>query len=312
MTWFPPRLLSTARRRTVALAIALLAGTSVGVAVAPAASAGPNCTNLEVTELCSTTTNNTGRDVGTARDFCGPDGNGGPCAGSQFGVLHPGDHTPAHQDWDAFFVPSNCVFRGNVDRAFQADVSFVIFPSANGTWQHVHNDENYQINEITCDQPVDPAVRIRSANSGLCLVARNAAGENPVVQVGCAGFVDQKWQLLGNGGDLVQIFNRNSLKCVATRGFGESPAVATTCGAQWADQLWHFEFDADWGAYRFRNVNSGLCLVVRGGAAETRAVQSTCGPWADQRWTTGLLSDPVHPGRPGGPGWTRGQGRAGG
>lgn len=291
MAWIHRTVSSGSRRRLIVVGIGLLILSSIHLAIPSSAVAGPECTKdpTGLIEWCSTTTNNTSQDVGTARNFCA--GTDGPCPGSDpdedFGVLHRGDRTPPHEDWDAFFVPAGCEFRGNIDKKLDSDVSFVIFASASrGIWHHVHNDEHYQINQITCSPSVDPAVRIVNTNSQLCMVARNTPGENAVIQYPCAYFADQRWQLLDNGNNVFQIVNRTSSKCVATRGTGESHAVATTCGVQWADQLWRREFDPAWNAYRFRNLNSQLCLVARGTSAETRLLQSTCGNWADQLWTT--------------------------
>ncbi|MDX8148109.1 RICIN domain-containing protein [Lentzea sp. BCCO 10_0061] len=36
--------------------------------------------------------------------------------------------------------------------------------------------------------------------------------------------------------------------------------------------------------YRIRNLNSGKCLLVRGGADNTQVVQNTCLDFADQKW----------------------------
>jgi hypothetical protein len=130
--------------------------------------------------------------------------------------------------------------------------------------------------------------RLQKINTSLCLVARNTPGENPVQQVPCAGYADQYWSLANMGYDsddniLYQIANSNSWKCLAARGTGESRALVTSCNSQWRDQLWTTEYVEDFGGgWRFRNVNSKLCLVVRTGNPEAVAVQSTCGNWSDQ------------------------------
>lgn len=280
------------RRAARILASGVLAG--VAVVTAGHAHAGEQCTRdpTGTIELCSRTTNQTNGSVDVAKNWCGDDRNGGPCSGSDnFAVLNPGSTTPDHQDWDAFFVPRNCSYSGTIDRRLQTDIPFFVGESFDGIWIHVHDDERYVIQQITChDPPPQKLGRIKVLSSNMCLVARAGWGERPVVQVPCAGFSDQVWiiQYLagGNGPEgLAQIKNRDRDLCLVTRGQGESLAVVSTCSVAWPDQIWNIVRDPGTGYYQFVNQNSNLCLVVRTSTSETQAVQSTCGrQWADQLW----------------------------
>ncbi|WP_370961589.1 RICIN domain-containing protein [Amycolatopsis sp. cg9] len=294
MTWFHLGSAAPARRWVSASVLAMTAWASIGLAVSSPAAALPNpdCTEIPgpVEDLCSVTLNKTDQQIGVTRNFCGPDDAGGPCPNADpdrdFKVLGRGERTPANEDWDAFFVPPGCVFSGNIDiRLTNIDRDFTIPGGPDGFWVRVPRTAIYEIEQTACAHLTDHVVRLRNQNSGLCLLARNTPGENAVVQYPCGAYADQRWQMPGNGVDLVQLRNLESQKCVATRGTGESPGIATTCASRWVDQIWRREPDPSTGNYRLRNLNSGLCLVVRGTAAETRALQSTCGTWPDQLWT---------------------------
>jgi Ricin-type beta-trefoil lectin domain len=73
--------------------------------------------------------------------------------------------------------------------------------------------------------------------------------------------------------------------CIAARGVGESPVIATTCahGAEWPDQIWSLHADPNHPFTQIRNNNSGNCLAARG-TRESQAVATTCGAWLDQYW----------------------------
>ncbi|ANN17177.1 hypothetical protein SD37_17035 [Amycolatopsis orientalis] len=295
MTWFHHSSASPARRWVIAAVLAMTAWASIGLAAPSAATASaaadPECSPVPgpIEDLCSATKNKTDKDITVARKFCGDDDAGGPCSYSDpeldFKVLGSGARTPFDEDWDAFFVPPGCVFSGNIDiRLGPVDRDFRVAADKDGFWFHVPRTAIYEIEQMACAHLNDHVVRLRNQNSGLCLLARNTPGENAVIQYPCGAYADQRWQMPGQGVGRVQLRNLESQKCAATRGTGESPGTATTCGSHWMDQIWHRELDAPTGNYRFRNVNSGLCLVVRGTAAETRALQSTCGNWADQLW----------------------------
>ena len=82
--------------------------------------------------------------------------------------------------------------------------------------------------------------------------------------------------------------NGNAM-CLVSRGSGETPAVATTCG-NFADQFWTaskflgLPFPHDVNAWRFESanpVNSNHCLVARG---TSQATKTTCAMFSDQFW----------------------------
>jgi hypothetical protein len=233
---------------------------------------------------------------------------------------HPGDFWlrpnrattdfPAYYDTDAFIAFGGC--KTTVTKWFKS--TLITPPVLLGRWEYDRRNlgsEWIKLNDLTfvdilaieCQgappappaptPPAPPPQRfgeIKVLSSNMCLVARVGAGERPVVQVPCAGFSDQIWSIEylwgGRGPEgLAQLKNRDRGLCLATRGTGESPAVVTTCNTGWFDQLWFIVRDPNTGYYQFKNQNSKLCLVVRGGSAETQAVQSNCGTqWADQLW----------------------------
>jgi hypothetical protein len=132
---------------------------------------------------------------------------------------------------------------------------------------------------------------IHNRNSSLCLAARAGVGERPVVQTTCDNpsqiWNDQYWELVNVNQDQHRYRIRSTLLnlCIATRGSGETRAVATTCGSgsDWPDQIWTISYDPAFNADKYTNNNSGLCLVARG-RGESQAVQSDCGQFPDQRW----------------------------
>lgn len=137
------------------------------------------------------------------------------------------------------------------------------------------------------------ARHVRNVNSGLCLTARFGSGERPVVQTTCDFTVgdfwpDQYWNVNDTGPSA--IIRTNQPLCVATRGAGESAAVATTCGG-YPDAQWIALFPpGPQRLWQFQNVNSKLCLAARG-SGESRVVQTTCDftqpglpYWPDQHW----------------------------
>ncbi|RGD62009.1 hypothetical protein DR950_33535 [Kitasatospora xanthocidica] len=93
--------------------------------------------------------------------------------------------------------------------------------------------------------------------------------------------------------------NDHSGKCLVARGSGESSAQQYGCdydlGAFWRDQHWDFT-GSSWANVQVRNVNSGLCLTVRGGSDNAVAVQTACDDtqgayWKDQHWE--VRFDPI-------------------
>jgi hypothetical protein len=125
---------------------------------------------------------------------------------------------------------------------------------------------------------------LRKAQSTSCLVARVGSGERPVQQTPCATFLDQEWEFVFPfpiPDNRLQIRNIDRNQCIVTRGRVESNAVTTGCNPGFADQLWNAEWDTTFRGYRFRNANSGLCLVAR---SNSNAVQTTCGAFSDQVW----------------------------
>jgi hypothetical protein len=134
-------------------------------------------------------------------------------------------------------------------------------------------------------QPADVFLdELVNYNSGYCLATSLSPNEQPVVQTSC-GSQASYWDIYDEGGNQQEIQSSyGNYKCVAARGFSESPAVATGCNFGFADQLWRVSHDYTNDVYQFQNVNSGLCLAVRGTASGTRAIQTTCGSWADQWW----------------------------
>jgi hypothetical protein len=121
--------------------------------------AGSDCAD-PLNLLCSRTTNETSELVIVARDWCGPDDTGGACATSDFLGLLPGEFTPPSEDWDVLWVPANCEYSGTVDGPF-FDEAFFISGNLSGTYVHVHDDERYRVQHITCiehsgDEPEPP------------------------------------------------------------------------------------------------------------------------------------------------------------
>jgi hypothetical protein len=126
-------------------------------------------------------------------------------------------------------------------------------------------------------------VHLHKTASNECLVARIGPGERPVDQTPCAGFSDQGWAfdaVFRNGEWVNEIRNVDRNLCLVTRGTVETPAVVSTCDAQFADQLWR-AFSFSNGTWRFQNVDSRLCLVARN---TSPATQTTCADFSDQFW----------------------------
>jgi hypothetical protein len=123
---------------------------------------------------------------------------------------------------------------------------------------------------------------MQKAQSTNCLIASAGPGERPVGQTSCVPSVDQEWEFVFPfDDDRLQIRNPARNQCIVTRGTTESKAVTTTCNSAFADQLWTSEWDVDFVGTKFRNVNSGLCLVARTNA---QAVQTGCAAFSDQVW----------------------------
>ena len=111
-------------------------------------------TGMGVIEICSRTSNQADRPVTVAQDWCSNPG--GPCAGTYSYPLQPGSTTPDHEDWDAFFVPAHCEYRGRIDLTLRPDVNFSASGSSNGDWVKVSAGERYQVQQIFCNAPGGP------------------------------------------------------------------------------------------------------------------------------------------------------------
>lgn len=139
-------------------------------------------------------------------------------------------------------------------------------------------------------EPRDSRIGIELMNdySWLCLATSRSAGEQPVVVRGCGLDVDDLDILDQGGGDhQIDTFYPDNTKCIAARGYGEAPAVATGCSFDHRDQFWSVRHETGIDRYQFKNAHSGLCLAARG-TEGTRAIQTTCDPginqWPDQWW----------------------------
>lgn len=282
------RLRGVARLLAMAASVLLL-GVGAAAVVATPAHAGDECTEIPGTDLvvCGTVINELDRTVTIAYNWCGEPDTGTACPpsspGQQIVQLAPGTRTPVNVDWDAFRVDAGCTYTGTTRSVRALPVQWSFSGGSNGLWVKIDDSQDATIETSACGglQP-RATYRVKNVNSQLCLVARSAPGENPVVQSTCGDWADQRWYLdtAGGAGTFVRLRNYLSDKCIATRGYVESGAVATTCG-DWADQQWIQENVG--GVLRYRNVNSGLCLVARG-TGESRAVQSICGDYNDQKW----------------------------
>lgn len=144
----------------------------------------------------------------------------------------------------------------------------------------------------TSDPSVAAGSRIINRNSHLCLAARSGSGERPVIQSTCdfdAGtyWPDQYWELerVISGTEIYRIRNTHLNLCIAARGSGEAPAIATTCGQgqQWLDQQWVYIYNSSLPGHKWQNRASGNCLAARG-FGESQAIATTCGGWLDQHW----------------------------
>ncbi|MGH3806753.1 MAG: protein kinase domain-containing protein [Pseudonocardiaceae bacterium] len=132
-------------------------------------------------------------------------------------------------------------------------------------------------------EPKISGYHIQNINSQMCLTTSADAEESPLRQVLCdTNDSDQHWEAIYSTDKIFQIRNVSSGKCIAARGAGESPAVATGCGS-WSDQHWYETLDPS-GGVRFHNINSSECLVTRTDQIGTQAVQSGCGDYPDQIW----------------------------
>src|SRR2546421_2711790 len=81
-----------------------------GLMTAPASQAGGSC----IYPYCSETYNRSNASVQVAHDWCKADDErrsqeDPPCgSSSKTMVLWPGEHTPSHEDWDAFRADAGC------------------------------------------------------------------------------------------------------------------------------------------------------------------------------------------------------------
>jgi endonuclease/exonuclease/phosphatase family metal-dependent hydrolase len=83
-------------------------------------------------------------------------------------------------------------------------------------------------------------VQVINRDRRLCLVTRGTHESEAVVTVCDAGFPDQVWDTVRDPNTgYYQLKNRNSGLCLVVRTANpETRAIQSTCGAQWADQLW--------------------------------------------------------------------------
>ncbi|MFD4638109.1 RICIN domain-containing protein [Lentzea sp. NPDC058436] len=275
-------------RRLTAFTTALcLAGAGVLLA-SPAAQAFPR----------SETVNSTSDEhVLIAVDWCGDDERKNqeapPCGtGSTTRRLPPGNGTPALEDWDGVRVDAGSVMRYelltvtvSVPPQYIRTQHEVDRRGVTSQWIRIHDNQTVTV------QSVQRGLVLRNVNSGLCMSSSLGAGERPATQRFCASPAylapEQRWQLvpIASGERRYRIRNTLLGLCLATRGFGESLAVMTTCstGTTWPDQIWTPQAVPSAQADRFVNTYSNLCLVARG-TGESQLLQSTCGNWADQYW----------------------------
>ncbi|MFE6775419.1 RICIN domain-containing protein [Streptomyces sp. NPDC057702] len=124
--------------------------------------------------------------------------------------------------------------------------------------------------------------KIANVHSGLCVVVRGPANENPVVVSDCGPWNDQKWEYNG-GPDGIYWVNANSGRCLTSR-TGQN-ARQFDCGV-YGDQRWdHLSSSTEHG-FQIRNRHTGLCLVARGFADNEPVVQTPCDRrYDDQLWT---------------------------
>lgn len=254
------------------------------VTSAPAAQAVP---------LSKTINNTQNQYVVVARNWCDGtishiDREEPPCGwGDEQKVLAPGEDTPDLQDWDAVRVDAGSITGWdfydipNGWTSYQANRQ-----GKTSRWLRIQDDQTVRVTSV------NRGIKIRNYSSGLCLAAHAGVGERPVVQTSCDSpqnvRFDQYWQIVpvNQAEHKYRIRSTSLLLCVATRGLGESTAIATTCntGTNWPDQIWTTQQVSGVNANRFVNNNSNLCLVARGNSIESQALQSTCGNWADQYW----------------------------
>jgi hypothetical protein len=124
--------------------LALALATFLGLLLVPGtAYAGPSCTR----PLCSQITNETPQKIGVAMNWCTP--KNGPCTNNDqnYDVLGRNDSTPSGEDWDTFFVPSDCTYSG-IKHSW--GINFSASGGSAGKWVRVHNDEHYYIKRVSC------------------------------------------------------------------------------------------------------------------------------------------------------------------
>lgn len=270
-------------RRLLAL-FTIMGATAAGLVTSvPAAQAFP---------LSRTINNTPNQYVVVAKNWCGTatylDQEQPPCGwGDEQRVLAPGQGTPTLEDWDAVRVDSGSITAWDLYTFPDGDTSWQENRRGKTSrWLRMHDNQTLKVKSVF------RGIKLRNHNSGLCLAAHAGAGERPVVQTSCdtPGQVrfDQYWELVTvNQAQHKYRLRSTALQlCVATRGSGESAAVATTCntGTGWPDQIWTTQAVSGVAADRFINNSSNLCLVARGNSIESQALQSTCGNWADQYW----------------------------
>lgn len=273
-------------RRLTAFTTALcLAGVGVLLA-APAAQAFPH----------SETVNSTSDEyVLVAQSWCGDDERKNqeepPCgAGKTTRRLSPGEATANSQDWDGVRVDAGSVMRYELLTVTILG-EFIRTQHEVDRRGHVSHWIRIHGNQTVTVQSVQRGLVLRNVNSGLCMSSSLGAGERPAMQRFCASPAylapEQRLHLypIAPGERRYRIRNNLLGLCLATRGFGESLAVMTTCstGTTWPDQIWTPQAVAGAQADRFVNTYSNLCLVARG-TGESQLLQSTCGNWADQYW----------------------------
>ncbi|MFJ9694736.1 RICIN domain-containing protein [Kitasatospora sp. NPDC101183] len=116
----------------------------------------------------------------------------------------------------------------------------------------------------------------------MVVVASGANGNHPTL-FDCYQYDDQMWYY-PTPGNIGPIVNKYSGQYLTAQGLTPSPAFMYQNTGQ-PDQQWSAESaDSVNGLIvRFRNINSGLCLVIQQSAG-AQAMQYDCHNYADQKW----------------------------
>ncbi|MGW2251081.1 RICIN domain-containing protein [Kitasatospora sp. NPDC001660] len=118
----------------------------------------------------------------------------------------------------------------------------------------------------------------------LVVLSNGSNGNNPTVY-DCLNFDDQMWYY-PKVGTIGPIINKNTLLYLTAQGQTPGSPAFMYYNSGYPDQQWSAEQIPGAGpVVRFRNINSGLCLVVQTYAG-ARAMQYDCLNYADQQWKT--------------------------